>query len=461
MSLALRRTGLQLRESFVWGSPAHSSASKRIVTVAPGLARFCSHRLWMEEIFATLGRSNLVFLLQSREDRAFDACLRTIRLIADNSTSSVVVGRMWLATRPGGLPCNRTSASSETRGTFPRVQMQTFAAGRAYEWALHFFPRSEYVARVRLDASSCLPSDAEMGRLPVDRPVLVTNDFDVASVGGESRTYFTSDRYAFVPVALAASYFEAWRVWSRVRCDHPCLAGLHGELAAGRWRGAANGQCGANVTANVLNGCGECPLTAWLSTSKARHSWARAPATGEPIARQRNRTHAVLQGSEAEAVPITYVAALFREMRRRSATCIELPQRQKGRGATGRAGSQLTEPSKAGPHPPTTRPPHKDAPGARDTAHKDALGAAPKAPARNPAHKDALGAAPRAPRATPQKVPKGSVPQADTHVSAEVTKPWAWRPGIVDSVWRLLGYPVPSGPGKGGATGATSRESSS
>ena len=132
MSLALRRTGLQLRESFVWGSPAHSSASKRIVTVAPGLARFCSHRLWMEEIFATLGRSNLVFLLQSREDRAFDACLRTIRLIADNSTSSVVVGRMWLATRPGALPCNRTSASSETRGTFPRVQMQTFAAGRAY-----------------------------------------------------------------------------------------------------------------------------------------------------------------------------------------------------------------------------------------------------------------------------------------------------------------------------------------
>ena len=162
MSLALRRTGLQLRESFVWGSPAHSSASKRIVTVAPGLARFCSHRLWMEEIFATLGRSNLVFLLQSREDRAFDACLRTIRLVADNSTSSVVVGRMWLATRPGGLPCNRTSASSETRGTFPRVQMQTFAAGRAYEWALHFFPRSEYVARVRLDAPSCLPSDAEI-----------------------------------------------------------------------------------------------------------------------------------------------------------------------------------------------------------------------------------------------------------------------------------------------------------
>ena len=460
MSLALRRTGIQLRESFVWGSPAHSSASKRIVTVAPGLARLCSHRLWMEEIFATLGRSNLVFLLQSREDRAFDACLRTIRLIADNSTSSVVVGRMWLATRPGGLPCNRTSASSETRGTFPRVQMQTFAAGRAYEWALHFFPRSEYVARVRLDASSCLPSDAEMGRLPVDRPVLVTNDFDVSSVEGESRTYFTSDRYAFVPVALAASYFEAWRVWSRVRCDHPCLAGLHGELAAGRWRGAGNGQCGANVTANVLNGCGECPLTAWLSTSKARHSLARAPATGEPIARQRNRTHAVLQGSEADAVPIASVAALFREMRRRSATCIELPQRQKGRGATGRAGSQLPEPSKAGPHPPTTRPPHKDAPGARDPAHKGALGAAPKAPARNPAHKDApapkaparssahkgaLGAAPRAPRATPQTAPKG-VPQAATRVSAEGTKPWACRPGIVDYVCRLLGYP----PGRGG-----------
>lgn len=428
MSLALRRTGIQLRESFIWGSPApfwrNSSTNKRVVTVVPGLARLCSHQLWMEEVFATLERSNLVFLLQSREDRTFDACLRTIRLIADNSTSSVVVGRMWLATRASGLPCNRTSASSETRGTFPRVQMQTFAVGRAYEWALHFFPRSEYVARVRLDASSCLPSDTELGHLPVDRPVLVTDDFDFdVSTRGESRVYFTSDRYAFVPRALAGSYFEAWRVWSRgVRCDHPCLAGLHGEHAAARWRGVGSGQCGANVTANVLNGCGECPLTSWLSVSKERHSWARAPATGEPIARQRNRTHAVLQGSEADAVPITYVAGLFRELRRRRSTCMELPQRQKGgrdKSTTWRAGSHPQEPSKGGPHPPTTRSPHKDTIGA------------PK-----PAHKDTFGAAPKAPRAAPQKAPK-AVPQTGTH--EEVTKPR--RPGIVDNVWKLLGYP--------------------
>ena len=424
MSLALRRTGIQLRESFVWGSPAplrNSSASKRIVTVVPGLARLCGHRVWMEEVFATLERSNLVFLLQSREDRAFDACLRTIRLIADNSTSSVVVGRMWLATRPNALPCNRTSASSETRGTFPRVQMQTFAVGRAYEWALHFFPRSEYVARVRLDASSCLPSDAELGRLPIDRPVLVTDAFDVSTLGGESRTYFTSDRYAFVPMALAASYFEAWRVWSRpLRCDHPCLAGLHGEHAAARWRGVGNGQCGANVTANVLNGCGECPLTSWLSVSKERHSWARAPATGEPIARQKNKTHAVLQGSEADAVPITYVAGLFRELRRRRSTCVEPPQRQKGRSTAWRAGAHPPEPSKAGPHPPTTRSPHKDTLGAPKPAHKNTLGA------------------PKAPKAAPQK-PSKAAPQTDTR-SEEVTKPW--RPGIVDYVWNLLGYPL-------------------
>jgi len=333
MSLALRRTGIQLRESFVWSSPVtrlnNGSTSKRIVTVVPGLARLCGHRPWMEEVFNALERSNLVFLLQSGEDRAFDACLRTIRLLADGSTLSVVVGRQWLATRPNGLPCNRT-VTSETRGTFPRVQMQTFAVGRAYDWALHFFPRSEYVVRVRLDAPSCLPSDAELGRLPVDRPVLVTNDFDVSTLGGEARIYFTSDRYAFVPMAFAASYFEAWRVWSRVRCDHPCMAGLHSEHAVAHWRGVGNGQCGANVTANVLNGCGECPLTYWLGASKERHSWSRAPATGAPIARQQNKTHAALQGSESDAVPITRVAGLFRELRRRRATCVELPQRQKG-----------------------------------------------------------------------------------------------------------------------------------
>ena len=157
--------------------------------------------------------------------------------------------------------------------------------GRAYDWAIHFFPRSEFVARVRIDAPSCLPSIDELGRLPVDRPVLVTNDFDVLALGGGSRVYFTSDRYAFVPVALATSYFEAWRIWSRIRCDHPCYAGLHSEHVVTQWRGVGNGQCGMNVTANVLNGCGECPLTTWLGVSKQRHLWARAPSTGDPIVR--------------------------------------------------------------------------------------------------------------------------------------------------------------------------------
>merc|ERR1740124_1394584 len=109
---------------------------------------------------------------------------------------------------------------------------------------------------------------------------------------------------------------------------------------------------------------------------------------------------------------------------------MELPQRQKGRSTTWRAGIP-SEPSKAGPHPPTTRSPHKDTLGAPKPAHKDTLGA-PK-----PAHKDTLGTAPKAPRAAPQKAPK-AVPQTDTH-SEEVTKPW--RPGIVDYVWSLLGYP--------------------
>ena len=330
MSLALRRTGIQLRESFVWSSPAprRNSSSKRIVTVVPGLARLCGHRQWMEEMFTTLERSNLVFLLQSGEDRVFDACLRTIRLLTDTSTSSVVVGRQWLATRPNGLPCNLTSAS-ETRGTFPRVQMQTFAVGRAYEWALHFFPKSEFVARVRLDASSCLPSDDELSRFPADRPVLVTNDFDVSTRGG-SEVYSISDRYAFVPVALAASYFEAWRVWSRVRCDRPCYAGLHSEHAVfHQWHGVGNGKCGANVTDNVINGCGETPLTLWLGASKQRHHLARAPATGDPIIRQNNKTHAVLQGSEADVLPITRLVGFLRDLRHRRTTCVELPQ-QKG-----------------------------------------------------------------------------------------------------------------------------------
>ena len=69
-----------------------------------------------------------------------------------------------------------------------------FAVGRAYNWAIHFFPRSEFVARVRIAAPSCLPSIDELGRLPVDRPVLFTNDFDVLALGGGSRVYFTSDR---------------------------------------------------------------------------------------------------------------------------------------------------------------------------------------------------------------------------------------------------------------------------
>ena len=331
MSIALRRAGIQLREALVWSSATprrNESNSKSIVTVVPGLCRLCAHRQWMEEVFALLQRSNIVFLLQSEEDRVFDACVRTIRLVADSQGSSVVVGRQWLSARPSGLPCNQTSGR-ETRGTFPRVQMQTFAVGRAYDWALHYFPRSRYVARARLDAPSCLPSDDELGRLPKDRPVLVANDYSVWAAGG-SRVYFVSDRYAFVHVTAAAAYFEAWRVWLRPRCDHPCLAGLHTDHALALWRGEGNGRCGPNVTANVINGCGECPLASWLGVSKERLFWVRAPAMGDPIVRQLNRTHAAYQGSEGEPVPITHFAAWLHKVRARRTPCLELQRRPRG-----------------------------------------------------------------------------------------------------------------------------------
>ena len=154
--------------------------------------------------------------------------------------------------------------------------------------------------------------------------MLATNDHNLVHVAGGVRLHFPSDRYAFLPVAAAASYFEAWRVWARqLRCDHPCYAGLQGDHPLARWRGKGNGECGPNVTLNVINGCGECPLATWLSESRERFLYARAPTTGNPIVRQLNRSHAAYQGSEGRTVPITDVVIRLAEVHRRRATCLE------------------------------------------------------------------------------------------------------------------------------------------
>lgn len=194
--------------------------------------------------------------------------------------------------------------------------------GRAYDWAIHFFPHSSYIARARLDAPSCLPSESELTRLPA-APILVTNQYELP----RPRLYLPSDRYAFVTRSAAPSYFEAWRIWSNaIQCSHPCYAsGARGEHALVRLHGAANGECGPNVSQNTFNGCGECPLAVWLSNSYERLALAVAPSTGDPIVRQLNHSHAAYQNSKEHPIPIAQVISQLHEKWRKQHKCIVFP----------------------------------------------------------------------------------------------------------------------------------------
>ena len=132
MGKAMRHTGIRLQETLMWRSiPArrsNASVHRDIVTIIPGLCRMCGHRPYMEHLFSTLNRGAVVFLLQSAENRSYASCLRTIQLVADGLGSHVVVGRQWFSARLNDMPCNRTYAHKDSRGTFPRVQMQAGAA---------------------------------------------------------------------------------------------------------------------------------------------------------------------------------------------------------------------------------------------------------------------------------------------------------------------------------------------
>ena len=168
-----------------------------------------------------------------------------------------------------------------------------------------------------------MPSENELRRLPAARPILVTNQYELP----RPHLYLPSDRYAFMSRSAAPSYFEAWRIWSNaIQCSHPCYAaGLRGEHALVRFRGAANGECGPNTSQNVFSGCGECPLASWLSNSHERYTLALAPSTGDPIVRQLNHSHAAYQGSEDQAIPIAQVISQLHEKWRKKHTCILLP----------------------------------------------------------------------------------------------------------------------------------------
>lgn len=227
-------------------------------------------------------------------------------------------------------PCSPppTPSFSVCRACLP----QTFAVGRAYDWAIHFFPHSSYVARARLDAPSCMPSDSELTHLPA-APILVTNQFELP----RPRLYLPSDRFAFVARSAAPAYFEAWRIWSNaIQCAHPCYAaGVRGEHALFRLHGEASGECGPNVSQNIFNGCGECPLAAWLSNSHERLTLALAPSTGGPIVRQLNHSFATYQGSEDHPLPIAQVISELHEKRRKQHTCILFPADESARNQHG------------------------------------------------------------------------------------------------------------------------------
>ena len=205
---------------------------------------------------------------------SFEVCLHHIKNLTQGTKCNVVVAKQaFIQEEP--LP-NRCKGNPNSVQKRLRVQMQTFAVGRTLHWALHFFGAHRYYIRARIDGPWCIPGD-----MPKE-PFIGMNTYKVMS-DEEGSSYFPSDRFAIVPWGLRDVYFDAWKVWMRVDCGDPCIAG----------RG--------NRTANKIRwSSGECPLSAWMNRYWDSFRWVSVDGVGDPILRVVNGSHTGFQHGDGK-----------------------------------------------------------------------------------------------------------------------------------------------------------------
>ena len=158
ISAAMRRVlvhaGLALSERLQLRMRAHHEHRDRPVLLFPGEARLTAPE-YIRYLLDSGRVGSVVFLLQAESDADLERIASGVRSFrAAASLPNVILGRQWFswAAAAGSLPCafNASHAGREAsavvrtvRAKYPRVQIQTLAVGRAYEWAAAMLPPSD------------------------------------------------------------------------------------------------------------------------------------------------------------------------------------------------------------------------------------------------------------------------------------------------------------------------------
>jgi len=223
MQTALQNVGLNLSERLLFSQIRRSEAPSFMILMV-GLARGCHSRTYLRELLVSChkGISAATLVLQfgggtikSRHDHFNGSmCRANVVQIAKHTLSKCNIAMIEQTFYTNSKPCGSNKPLPEA------VQKQTFAIGRAYDWARSSFPwEAKYYIRVRMDDLGwCVPS-----RVPIahDQWVLYNT---VYRVKGTERTIY-SDRFAIFPSFVAYAYVMAWHIWTNgIECEHPCYA---------------------------------------------------------------------------------------------------------------------------------------------------------------------------------------------------------------------------------------------
>ena len=287
MESALRKVGLSLTEEIVYtrGTAAIEGSSRApIALLFPGMVRLCdSSEQYMRFVLAQKDVSAL-FLLQSESDYRFTLCHNNIRAAATAThMKHLVLGRQHFVLRADVCSSHSTThlnlgatldgsgglSTRTERAHWPRVQMQTFAVGRAWNVAEKLLPPAMLYIRARLDSFHCVP------QWPAPSWAASTIVFDKLTYPRgfhADQPGLPADMFAIVPRKAAHYYFDAWRVWEHgIACLHRCLA--FDTIDGAARTGPAIG--------GPLPG-GECPLTIWTRRHVQAFEW-RAMTGFEPF----------------------------------------------------------------------------------------------------------------------------------------------------------------------------------
>ena len=322
MQSTLKNVGLHLTEQRLF-LHVRTIEPPKFMVLMPGLARGCHSSLLMRHTFRGCheGAHALTFVLQFPKNDSktpktpFDmldqnSCMRSIAAansVSQPSRCNVVLVRQSF--RVVARPCGNR------KGLPNRVEMQTIAVGRAWEWARHAFPgESKFYIRARLDdVGWCLPAHLPDPKLTsfiafnnVFRSSFSFNNYYNSSKGGAGHLG-VSDRWAVVPAEIAQFYFEAWRIWSeRVTCSHNCFAAQ--DAAAVK----------AHVKAHPKRNRparGECPISEWVGKFEGRfrvYRVGRGNRAGNRLMRHLNSSHVRIGWGPIKRLeaPVSYSTAM-------------------------------------------------------------------------------------------------------------------------------------------------------